>query len=213
VSTSKIRPNGSFCAPHHDPLLKLIEQVWKTNPLRTVIPVDWAGIAWALRTVWLRSFTRPDVLQDFSELNAAIWLSALDIWSVAGRRWCGQVSPDRTEAANSGDRRFAAPEWHSNALYRTLREVYLLASNWPLKHGEVTDMCDAERLRLNFHLRQFVDAMSPALLLALNPVALRRAFDRGPEVVRTGLPAGAKEIRTAGPTSEPHPAPNRTGRH
>jgi hypothetical protein len=83
VSTSKIRPNGSFCAPHHDPLLKLIEQVWKTNPLRTVIPVDWAGIAWALRTVWLRSFTRPDVLQDFSELNAAIWLSALDIWSVA----------------------------------------------------------------------------------------------------------------------------------
>ena len=43
----------------HDPLLKSIEQVWKTNPLHTVIPVDWAGIAWALRTVWLRSFTRP----------------------------------------------------------------------------------------------------------------------------------------------------------
>ena len=179
----------------HDPLLKSIEQVWKTNPLHTVIPVDWAGIAWALRTVWLRSFTRPDVLQDFSELNAAIWLSALDIWSVAGRRWCGQVSLDRTEAANSGDRRFAAPEWHSNAQYRTLREVYLLASNWVLKHGEVTDMCDAERLRLNFHLRQFVDAMSPALLLALNPVALRRAFETGGASLADGMRNLMNDIR------------------
>jgi polyhydroxyalkanoate synthase subunit PhaC len=98
---------------------------------------------------------------------------------VTGRRWCGQVSPDPAEAAKSGDRRFAAPEWHSNALYRMLKEVYLLASDWLLKHGEVTDMCDAERLRLNFHLRQFVDAMSPALLLALNPVGLRRAFETG----------------------------------
>ena len=179
----------------HDPLLKSIEQVWKTNPLHAVIPVDWAGIAWALRMVWLRSFTRPDVLQDFSELNVAIWQSAVDIWSVTGRRWCGQVSPDPVEAAKSGDKRFAAPEWHSNALYRTLKEVYLLASDWVLKHGEVTDMCDAERLRLNFHLRQFVDAMSPALLLALNPVALRRAFATGGTSLADGMRNLMNDVR------------------
>jgi hypothetical protein len=39
----------------HDPLLKSIEQMWNANPLHDVIPLDWAGIAWALRTVWLRS--------------------------------------------------------------------------------------------------------------------------------------------------------------
>src|SRR5215469_3598066 len=117
----------------HDPLLKSIEQVWKASPLHVVIPVDWAGIAWALRTVWLRSFTHPDVLQDFSELTATIWQRALDVWSVTVRHWCGEVSPDPVDAAKSGDKRFAAPEWHSNALYRTVREVYLLASNWLLK--------------------------------------------------------------------------------
>lgn len=108
----------------HDPLPKSIEQMWNANPLHDVIPLDWAGIAWALRTVWLRSLTRPDMLLAFSELNAAVWRSALDIWSEAGRRWCGQVSSDPAEAAKSGDKRFAAPEWHSNALYRTLKEVY-----------------------------------------------------------------------------------------
>ena len=179
----------------HDPLMKSIEQMWNANPLHDVIPLDWAGIAWALRTVWLRSLTRPDMLPAFSELNATVWRSALDIWSEAGRRWCGQVSSAPEEAAKSGDKRFAAPEWHSNALYHTLKEVYLLASDWLLKHAEVVDIADVERLRLDFHLRQFVDAMSPALLLAFNPVALRRAFETGGTSLADGMRNLMNDIR------------------
>ena len=64
-------------------------------------------------------------------------------------------------------------------MYRTLRELYLLASDWLLKHGDAQGMDEAERQRINFHLRQFVDAMSPSLLLFSNPVALRRAIETG----------------------------------
>jgi polyhydroxyalkanoate synthase len=179
----------------HDPLVKSIEQVWNANPLHDVIPLDWAGIAWALRTVWLRAFTRPDMLPAFAELNAAVWRSTLAIWSEAGRRWCGQVSSDPAEAVKSGDKRFAAPEWHGNTLYRTLKDVYLVASEWLLKHSEVADMGDTERLRLDFHLRQFVDAMSPALQLALNPVALRQAFETGGTSLADGMRNLMNDIR------------------
>ena len=43
-----------------------------------------------------------------------------------------------------------------------------LASDWLLRHGQAQagDMDEAERRRVDFHLRQFVDAMSPTLLLA-----------------------------------------------
>src|SRR5215471_14519412 len=108
----------------HDPLLKSIEQVWNANPLHEVIPLDWAGIAWALRTVWLRSFTEPEMLPAFLELNATVWRSVLGIWSEAARCWFGQVSSNPVEAAKSGDKRFAAPEWYGNPLYRTLKEAY-----------------------------------------------------------------------------------------
>jgi polyhydroxyalkanoate synthase subunit PhaC len=47
-------------------------------------------------------------------------------------------------------------------VYRTLKEVYLLASDWLLKHGEVADMGEVERRRLNFHSRQFVNATARA---------------------------------------------------
>jgi polyhydroxyalkanoate synthase len=179
----------------HDPLLKSIEQVWNANPLRDVIPLDWAGIVWALRTVWLRSLSQPSAVPTVAELNAAVWRSSLDIWNEAGRRWLGQSSFDPAEAAKGGDKRFTAPEWHGNPLYRTLKEVYLLASDWLLKHDEVADMGDAERLRLDFHLRQFVDAMSPALLLASNPVALRRAFETGGTSLADGMRNLMNDIR------------------
>jgi len=179
----------------HDPLLNSIEQIYNANPLHDVIPLDWAGIAWALRTVCLRSLNRPDVLPSLAGLNAAVWRSTLDIWNEAGRRWWGQASLDPGEAAKGGDKRFAAPEWHGNPVYRTLKEVYLLASDWLLKHGEVADMDDAERRRLNFHLRQFVDAMSPSLCIASNPVALRRAFETGGTSLADGMRNLTNDIR------------------
>src|SRR5829696_988615 len=37
-----------------DPTLRSIDQMWNANPLREVVPIDWAEIARALRVVWLR---------------------------------------------------------------------------------------------------------------------------------------------------------------
>ena len=41
-----------------DPTLRSIDQMWNANPLREVVPIDWAEIARALRTVWLRSLAQ-----------------------------------------------------------------------------------------------------------------------------------------------------------
>ena len=43
-----------------DPILRATEEALNANPLRQVIPVDWTEIARSLRTVWLRSLSRPD---------------------------------------------------------------------------------------------------------------------------------------------------------
>ena len=164
-----------------DPVLHSIDRMWNANPLREVVPVDWAEIARALRTVWLRSLARPDAWAQAAELNASLWRSAVDVWNEAGQRWLGMASGAASAGAEkrSEDKRFAAPEWQNNPIYRTLKEMYLLASDWLLKQGEAADLDEKERLRLKFHLHQFVDAMSPTLLLASNPTALHRAMETG----------------------------------
>jgi polyhydroxyalkanoate synthase len=52
---------------------------------------------------------------------------------------------------------------------------------------EADDLSPAERQRLDFHLPQFVDAMSPTLLLASDPVTLRRAIETGGTSLAEGM--------------------------
>ena len=173
-----------------DPILRSVEEALNANPLRQVIPVDWAEIVRALRTVWLRSLRRPDkALAAAVDFNTRLWQAAIDTWSEAGQRWLGLAQSDAsTPRAAGADKRFAAPEWQGNPVYRTLKELYLLASDWLLQQtNEADDLPAAERQRLDFHLRQFVDAMSPALLLAANPMALRRAIETGGTSLADGV--------------------------
>ena len=53
-----VRQLGEMLAK--DPILRATEEALNANPLRQVVPVDWAEIVRALRTVWLRSISRPD---------------------------------------------------------------------------------------------------------------------------------------------------------
>lgn len=171
-----------------DPVLRAMDQAWNANPLRDVVPVDWAEVVRALRTVWLRSLARPaSSFAAAARLNASLWGAALDAWNQAARNWLsGPSAPGASPA--KGDKRFAAPEWQAHPIYRTLRDAYLLASDWLLEQGEIDDDMDpAERQKLRFHLRQFVDAMSPTLMLALNPDAFRRAMETGGASVAQGV--------------------------
>jgi polyhydroxyalkanoate synthase subunit PhaC len=171
-----------------DPALRAVDEMWNANPLSKVVPIDWAEVARALRTVWLRSMTRPEAAKSLIELNHDLWRTTLDVWQEAGQRWLGVTEPSRTEGAASAraDKRFAAPEWQTNPGFRLLKESYLLAADWLLEQGAADDMDEAERRRITFHLRQFVDATSPALLLMSNPVALRRAIETGGASVAAG---------------------------
>src|SRR4051794_17430488 len=173
-----------------DPTLRSIDQMWNANPLREVVPIDWAEIARALRTVWLRSLSKPETAKAIAEFNTDLWRAARGVGQGAGRRGRGRADPPPPQgpASAAADKRFAAPEWHTNPVYRTLKEVYLLASDWLMKQADAVDddMDEAERQRISFHLRQFVDAMSPTLMLMSNPAALHKAIETGGASVVAG---------------------------
>ncbi|MBV9250702.1 MAG: class I poly(R)-hydroxyalkanoic acid synthase [Acetobacteraceae bacterium] len=170
-----------------EPLLHQIDQAWNANPFRDIVPVDWAEIARALRIVWVRSLGRPaSALSSAAELNTKAWQSAIEAWNDASMRWLG-LTQTGAPPVPGADKRFAAPEWHANPVYRTLRDVYLLASDWLLHRINTLDLEPAERQRVEFHLRQFVDAMSPTLLLISNPAALRRAMETGGASLADGV--------------------------
>ncbi len=173
-----------------NPALASIDRLWNANPLHQLVPIDWAGIAYSLRVVWLRSLARPDrTMALAAEFNAKVLRSAFDAWSEMTRPWWGMgAEAPQTQPSGAGDKRFAAREWQENPAFRLLKDFYLLASDCLLESADATGANDdeAER-RINFHLRQFISAMSPSLLLLSNPVALRRAMETGGASLADGM--------------------------
>ena len=170
-----------------DLVLSSIDRAWNANPMHEVIPVDWAEVVGALRTVWLRRLADPGrALTSIAEMNLQTVRSAVNAWNDAATRWWGQASATSQPGLGADDKRFDAPEWHANPVYRTLKDLYLLASDFLLKESEAEDLEPAERERLRFHLEQFVNATSPTLLLFSNPAALRRAMETGGASIADG---------------------------
>ncbi|WP_137180284.1 alpha/beta hydrolase [Roseomonas sp. AR75] len=161
-----------------NPVLRGLDQMWNANPFRRIIPVDWAEVAWALRTIGLRSAGNPHrALAATAALQADLWRAAAEAWTGTARRVL--FGEDGAQQAASADKRFAAAAWQANPAFRMLRDAYLLASDWLMKHAEEEAMEPRQRQRLMFHLRQFTDAVSPALLFAANPAAIQRAVETG----------------------------------
>ena len=104
-----------------DPLLRSVDPMWNANPMREVIPVDWAEVARALRIVWLRTFpTRRKLpLPPSSTPTSARRAGGLE------RGRAALVGEARAPTASRPRRRQAlrAPEWQANPVYRTLKEA------------------------------------------------------------------------------------------
>jgi polyhydroxyalkanoate synthase len=171
-------PRGAMA---NDPLLSAMDKVQEANPLRNIIPIDWTEIARALQTLWMREMSDPArTMQVATEYNQRLFETTMNVWGEAAARFWGMQQQEGEEEGGS-DSRFSSEVWEANPYYKMLKDTYLLASEYLMKEAEEADgqPDDEEQRRLNFHLRQFVEAMAPVNFLLTNPEALKRTFETG----------------------------------
>jgi len=129
---------------------------------------------------WMRLFSSPPQIERNSALQAAYLEQQTKLWTalLAGRN---------ESLVEDGDRRFAAREWRENPYYNYLRQSYLLAAKYLEQMVESAPLDAAQKERVRFAARQWIDAMCPANFAATNPVALREALDTKGESLTRGL--------------------------
>jgi polyhydroxyalkanoate synthase subunit PhaC len=85
------------------------------------------------------------------------------------------------------DRRFRDPEWE-HPVFDLMRQGYSVMSNYITQAADQLDGVNAEqKAKLNFAIRQVVDAMSPANSPFTNPVALEKAMQTGGASLMKGM--------------------------
>ena len=151
--------------------------------MQDILPINWVEISNSLQKLWMREMSDPQrAMQAATEYNARMMAATMEAWNTAVAQMWGLPIPEQTKQVepSKGDSRFAAPEWSENPYYQTLKQMYLLASEYLLREAERTNGHDTdEEQKLKFHLRQFVDAMAPVNFLLSNPEALRRVVETG----------------------------------
>jgi polyhydroxyalkanoate synthase len=64
-------PEGAMA---NDPLLSAMNQIWNTNPLSNIVPLDWAEITRALQTLWMREMSDPQrAMQVATDFNRRLF--------------------------------------------------------------------------------------------------------------------------------------------
>jgi polyhydroxyalkanoate synthase len=90
-------------------------------------------------------------------------------------------------ARTIGDRRFAAADWAQNPAAAYTAQMYLLNARTLMQMADSLEGEEKTRARVRFAVQQWVDAMSPANYLALNPEAQAKAIATKGESIAQGV--------------------------
>ncbi len=142
--------------------------------------------------------------------GAQAWAKGLEAW---GKMLGGAVAAPSPQEKDRKDRRFAAPEWHDNPIFDTIRQTYLRMSDQLLGTvDEIENLDPTMRERLRFATRSFVDAMSPSNFALTNPQVLKKTIESRGENLLKGLANMLKDI-AAGQLTQTKPGVFEVGRN
>ncbi len=122
-----------------------------------------------------------------AQAQMALWQGYMDLWqSTASRMMGGEAKP--VAAPDADDRRFKSDEWQQNLVFDHIKQSYLLTAHWIRDTVRAVDGMDAKTAaKVDFHTRQFIDALAPTNFAMTNPDVLRATMESGGENLVKGL--------------------------
>lgn len=148
-------------------------------------PFDPLGMGQAFSELFRHMMTDP---LTWWEKQCELWEDYVHLWQSSAQRIIGE-NTEPYIAPDPKDRRFKDEAWQENALFDFLKQSYLLSSRWLQRTmAEAGGMLDEHTAqKIEFYIRQFVDALSPSNFIATNPEVLKTTLETGGENLVKGL--------------------------
>ena len=130
--------------------------------------------------------------------QADLFSRYLHLWQSSVRRMSGET-PEPVVSPAKGDKRFLDADWSDNPVFDTIKQSYLLTSNWLNELVSDVDGVDPlEKRRVEFFVKMLTDAFAPSNFLASNPVALREVMATGGESLIRGMANFQADLQRGG---------------
>jgi polyhydroxyalkanoate synthase len=122
-----------------------------------------------------------------SEMQDGYVKQATELWNQTLTHAQRDPAAKGAPATPLTDKRFAAPEWAANPGAAYTAQMYLLNARTLMQLADSIEGDPKTRARVRFGVQQWIDAMSPANFMALNPEAQRKALDSKGESITQGM--------------------------
>ena len=137
-------------------------------------------------------FQNPHVL---IEGQMALMQGQMALWQHTALKFTGQTSEDVIKP-DSSDRRFTDEDWSNDLIFNYLKQFYLLQSKAIKDVVEgVGGLSTHTQNKVDFLMRQFVNALSPSNFASTNPEVVRKTFETGGQNLVEGMEQLAKDMK------------------
>jgi len=126
--------------------------------------------------------------QKWMELQAKLAQDYFSIFQYATKKLSGEEVTPVAEPEKT-DRRFKDSAWDDSAVFDVLKQSYIVTTRWVHDVMAESKMAlgDRDKLKVDFVMRQLVDALSPTNFAMTNPEVLRATMESGGENLLKGL--------------------------
>lgn len=119
--------------------------------------------------------------------NFSLWEDYLSLGHSATRRLLGEQADPVAQPAPT-DKRFKDDQWQENEVFDFIKQSYLVSARWAQSLvNSVEGLDESTAQKVDFHSRQFIDAMSPTNFVLTNPEVLHATIETRGENLLKGL--------------------------
>ncbi|MFA7276631.1 MAG: class I poly(R)-hydroxyalkanoic acid synthase [Pseudobdellovibrionaceae bacterium] len=148
-----------------------------------------------IQDYWQSAFKNPQKMVD---ANLEYIQNMFLLWQESTRKFLGEKS-EQVAIADKGDRRFRDPLWQDSFIFDFIRQSYLLTSSYLQKSVRNADgLSQRERDKLDFFMRQFVDALAPTNFAMTNPEVLKATLNSKGQNLIKGLENLVEDLERGG---------------
>ncbi len=120
-----------------------------------------------------------------------------ELFQQTALRFMGQ-DVDPVVAPEKGDKRFKDEQWSENPMFDYMKQLYLLQGQTLMKMIKDTDgLSDHSRQKVEYLVRQYVNALSPTNFANLNPEVIRKTMETGGSNLVSGMEQLLEDLETS----------------
>jgi len=133
--------------------------------------------------------------QKFAQMQMDLTQKWMDLWQKTFTQFINGEAAPKQDIPTPKDRRFSSKLWNDSPFFSFIKQYYMMVADTLLSTvNEAEHIDDDTKTRVQFYLKQYIDAIAPTNFLFTNPDVIQQTIDSDGENLVRGFENFVKDL-------------------